>query len=294
LLLYLFAFTLPQGIFECLNSYSAEITADLLRLVWLNPAVCGPYISLDRFSVMIARECSVIYLIIPYLSFLLAYPSPVKDKGTGILFGATALFFLNSLRAALILITGTMNPALAECLHLYIGQVVLILAVLLLCLFWLKAAVSEEPVDPDMQFVRSVMIFSGIMFAGWAYLRTLYASALQGILLFVIKIIGCRPDILAHVSMNQGPFTTMNIVTFGALVFAARSVRLTRRISIILIGLVVLTLVHALCAGLELLLIRNHVSPGFRPVAIAGTLFILAQWMLPFVLWRQLVFRRCA
>jgi exosortase/archaeosortase family protein len=236
---------------------------------------------MDHFSVKLARECSAIFLVIPFISFIIAHPSPMKDKGVGMLFGIPFLYSLNAFRIALILIIGTMSPFLAEGLHIYFGQVAMILAIVCLCLLWLKVVVTDNSMDSDMQFVKSVTILSGVMFPVWIYLKSFYASAMQTILLFMLKSAGF--EMSSQISINQGLFTTMNLLTFSALVCAYPALKAKNRIGVLLIGLVALSFVHVMHAGFELLLIWNHVC---RPIAAVNALLILIQWVLPFILWR--------
>ena len=112
--------------FEPLNNYTAAALGFLLRVLGMEPAVQGVFVSVDSFGIQIITECSAIFMFILFSSFVLAYPTSLKKKAIGLLFGIPFLFAVNTLRLAVVFLAGLWRPNLFEYIHVYFWQTIII------------------------------------------------------------------------------------------------------------------------------------------------------------------------
>ena len=69
-------------------------------------------------------ECSAIFVFILFSSFVLAYPTSLKNKAIGQIFGIPSLFVVNTLHLAVVFLAGLWRPDLFEHVHVYLWQTI--------------------------------------------------------------------------------------------------------------------------------------------------------------------------
>lgn len=131
-----------------LNRYTAEMTSFLLGAIGLKPTVQGVMVSAGGFAIKVITECSAIFAAALFLSFVLAYPATIRQKAVGLLFGIPVLFAVNMVRLVVIFLVGMRFRSLFDYVHVYIGQILMILLVLLVSMLWLRSAGKAKSIDP--------------------------------------------------------------------------------------------------------------------------------------------------
>ena len=124
-----------------------EITALILGVLLSSlgkTEVNGAKLSFSGFTVEIIDECTAIFSAIVYCSCVLAYPTTLKRRAVGIIFGVPCLYAINLLRLFILAIVGAFYPSMFEFMHVYLWQASFIIFVILIFLLWLKMTEKQR------------------------------------------------------------------------------------------------------------------------------------------------------
>ena len=123
----------------------ATIAAGVLNLAGFDVSYTGITIAGHGFSVGIKYGCNAVYEIMVFSAAVIAYPSSVKDKVTGVLFGVIVIYIFNLVRAVLLFLTGIYFPNLFEILHENVAQNIFVFFLVILWLFWVSRLNKRDP-----------------------------------------------------------------------------------------------------------------------------------------------------
>jgi exosortase H (IPTLxxWG-CTERM-specific) len=281
--LFAFSICLPESAFDWLNENAALMAAYCLNLVGMHPAVHGRILGRDGFSVAVATECSTLYMCILFFSFVAASPAGLRKKFTGLPVGFAVLHVANVLRIAAIFGIGSKSRSLFEIVHVYFGQVLMVLLVLAVCLYWLNAWGEPPTRNHELSsfFIRFIA-FSCIPFLLWLPLNRQYLELAYQAAGSLFSLFGYQVLITSHPAIDYHAF---NAVTFTGLVLASRTRPPSRKFAMLAAGHAVLfaALILRICCVL-ILSFRN--GPADR--AGAG-IALCTQYILPVVLWLLLI-----
>ena len=124
-----------QGM-NSLVEFTAKATAFILNLFGADVHASGSTISSSAFSTDIIGECTGLIPMTIFVSAVLAYPCKIKGKAIGIAMGIFGLYLLNLMRTTSLFYIGSTFPSLFETAHYLIWQSLIILAAIILWLFW--------------------------------------------------------------------------------------------------------------------------------------------------------------
>lgn len=218
--LFAFSIWLPESAFEWLNENTAHMSACCLSAFGMHPVLHGRALSQDGFAVSVITECSTLYMGILFFSFVAAYPSALRQKLTGLPLGIAVLHAANILRIAAVFAIGVKSPGLFELVHVYFGQVLMVLFVLAVCLAWLSMGSEPAPRSGDLfAFVIRFIAFSSIPFLLWLALNKEYVKLADHVVSGLFSLFGYR---LAMKHQHAVYYQTFNVVTFTGLVLATR------------------------------------------------------------------------
>lgn len=99
-----------------------------------------------RFAVNIENGCNGIETLVIFASAVLAFPASWRAKAAGLLLGSIAIQAVNLVRVAALFLTGVYLPELFDSSHTMIWQTVVVLAGVLLWLFWAQR--FARPANP--------------------------------------------------------------------------------------------------------------------------------------------------
>lgn len=133
-------------VFKPVASGTAKVAAMLLGLFNIEAETRGAIIQSGRFAALVDTNCTGLFVIFIYLSALLAYPGRAWGKVLGVALGVGALFCLNLIRVATLVVVGFALPEKLNATHYLIWQPVMIVAALCLWLFWTER-VADAPGD---------------------------------------------------------------------------------------------------------------------------------------------------
>lgn len=124
--------------------FTANSAGRLINLAGIKADVNDSNIILKNQTLLVNLECTAIYLMIIYGSFILAYPANLKRKMVGMAFGLPLIFLANLIRLLLIALIFEFRPQYFQYFHDYMWQIGFIILVILLWLVWLEKVVKYE------------------------------------------------------------------------------------------------------------------------------------------------------
>jgi exosortase H (IPTLxxWG-CTERM-specific) len=269
---------LPDSVFSPLNRATASLSGECLALFGKKAVVAGDMVSLNGFRVLIVTECTALYSVMLFSALLLAAPATLKARLAGLAAGAALLGSVNILRIAAVVAVGSVNPALFEIVHVYLGQVVMMLTVVAAALVWLR--LSAPAADP-FPFVLRAGVLASVLFLPWLAVNRFYVALLDKLVVFIFAIF--HPGYLLTIPR---PFFIYNH-TFEAplylsLIFASRTVGMRRKVVGAVAGLLIIAGWHTLNRVTHVIWTAYDVE-GILPFHML--FYLLGQYLLPFFLW---------
>jgi archaeosortase B (VPXXXP-CTERM-specific) len=144
LLFYLVYYYLTlRGSLSILNTNTAFILGEIFSLGGANVIRNGQFLFIQGFGMEIIDECTAVFSSIVYCSAILAYPTTLKNKGLGMVFGIPLLYLINIFRLVILVLVGIHYPTMFEFVHVYLWQASFIIFVVVLFLLWLKLVVKD-------------------------------------------------------------------------------------------------------------------------------------------------------
>ncbi|HEY1435653.1 MAG TPA: exosortase H [Thermoanaerobaculia bacterium] len=114
----------------------ARVSGVLLKVLGEKVSVAGTEIRSGDFAVQIENGCNGIEAALLFGSAVLAFPAPWRRRLTGLLGGFVAIQLLNFVRVVSLFWIGAHHPALFSSSHTVLWQSAVVLASVLLFLFW--------------------------------------------------------------------------------------------------------------------------------------------------------------
>ena len=251
----------------------------LLGLAGYAPQVQGDLVILPGFSVRIVSECTPLYACLLYVAFVLAQPASWGRTLAGLLAGIMVISTANLLRIAFVTAAGTvLAPILFDILHVYLGQVAMLLLVVTACLLWLRWSADGPAPLPFM--LRAVLIATAL-FVPWLMINRDYVARLDAMVALLFSWLYPGYQLL-----TPRPLTIYNhtfaVPLLLSLVVAGWKPWTVRRFGALIGGI-------GLIAGWHTLFRISHVvwtalnMPEIEPLHQA--IYLLGQFLLPFLLW---------
>jgi len=253
---------------------------DLLSLTGYRPHLQGDLITIPGFSVRIVTECTPLYACLLYCAFVLAQPAATWVRTiAGLLLGVMILCAANILRIAFISAVGPSISAIEfDILHVYLGQVVMLMLVVAAALLWLRWSAGGPSPFPFL--LRAVLIATAL-FLPWVMINRSYVELLDGLVAIIFSL-----QYPGYQLLTPRPFAlyshTFAVPLFLALVMARCSVWTWRRLVAVAGGVVVIAACHTLFRISHVVWTALDV-PEIIP--FHQGIYLLGQFLLPFLLW---------
>ncbi|MGO9017120.1 MAG: exosortase H [Syntrophobacteraceae bacterium] len=284
IMLYALAIWLPESAFDPLNENTARMAAYCLNLVGMHPVLAGRDLSQNGFPVSVITECSTLYMGILFFSFVVSYPTTLRRKFIGFPLGVAVLQAGNILRIAAVFAIGVQNRGSFELVHVYVGQVLMVLFVLAVCLAWLRAWAEPFTREHDLfSFLIGFLAFSSIPFLLWLPLNKEYVKLTDLAVTGLFSLFDYR---LLIPYQHAIYYQTFNVVTFTGLVLATRRQPAKWKFQLLAAGLAAIFIMHILFRVCNVLVTAFHNEPAER---LAAGISISGQYLLPVGLWLLMV-----
>jgi exosortase/archaeosortase family protein len=233
---------IPEDYYTPLNQLTAMASAQILRLLAAEPVmVRGTHIALADFRVQVIAECSAVHLLALYGAFVFAFPAGRREKWIGWLAGSLLLLSLNAARIALVTLIGRHFPDRFEAVHIYLGQLGMLMATVVVCLGWCRWVSGAGRMEGPTGFVWRFLLFSGPLFLLWVPLNRWFMTGVDNSIEWIFALASIR---LVIPQAHHLYYQTFSLVALGALLLAARGVALRRRLRWIGCGLGLCTLLQ--------------------------------------------------
>lgn len=127
--------TLPARL-GAVQAWLAGSAVRLARATGGQSSAAGDQIYTTGVTIDINYECTGIYVLLVFLTFLLAYPASWRSRATGAAIGTAALTAVNILRIAVLVRVSELQPAIFDYLHEYVWQGVFLVMVIAYAMHW--------------------------------------------------------------------------------------------------------------------------------------------------------------
>jgi exosortase/archaeosortase family protein len=264
-----------------LQRATASLACELLVTAGYDAVVHGNSITVGTFPVVIIAECTSLYPLLLFISFVLAHPSSWRRKVTGIIVAAVILTGANLARIAVVTVIGATRPKMFEILHVYLGQVVMLLLVVGCCLLWLHWGVN---LPKTFEFLFTAFCWSTILYTPWVIIHHAYLSAVDYMAKLVFLIVKPDADLQFHDPMGINNYT-FAIPFLVALIISTGSVDIRTKIKYGFIGLIILFAGHTLMRMTTVMWLAFGV-PEIGPMFLM--VYLICQFLVPVLIWRHL------
>ena len=275
---------IPEVWFGPLNGFTARRAGEVIQLLGVVPLVRGTALSVGGFTVNVIAECSAVHLVALYAAFIVAFPARRPAKWIGLAAGTSLLFLANIVRIAGLTLTGWRFPGVFEIIHIYFGQLGMLLATVVACLVWSRWASRSGGMPRPLGFLLRFLAFSSLPFLIWIDLNTRYVATLDNLINGVLGMFSFHLEIRhAHRLYYQ----TFSLIALGGLLMAVKGATPAMRLRWMAFGLGVLSLLQIalrLCnAGITAFQIQwmvpvaqvvYHVCVYVLPIAVATGFFM--------------------
>lgn len=278
---------LPLDYLKPINEHTSWTLGQALRIAGMDVSVHGPVVTAKGFAVSVIPECTPLFAVGIYLSFLMAYPAPARLKLTGLAAGIPCLWAANLFRLALVFIAGQYDRNLFDAVHVYFGQVFTACLVFAACTTWVKfARIGNHPENSlrsPVVFLVRLAVSSTIVFLIWLHINPHYVSLVDWCMLTGFSLFGHRLAVSRNLEVY---YYTFNIVVFTSLFLATRSVDWSRKARVFAPGLCIIFLFHLLYRMCNALITAYHMLTF---VTVGLLISTTGQYLLPVLLWVVLV-----
>ena len=258
---------------------TANHVGELLNLVGRSPLVQGDLITLSGFTVRIVTECTPLYACLLHGAFVLAQPASWCRTLTGLCLGGLAIAAFNLLRIAFIIAAGPfVSTLLFDILHVYLGQVAMLLQVVTSALVWQRWSVNAPSPFP---FLLRAACVATLLFVPWVLVNRSYVSLLDNLVAGLFSLLYPGNQLLIPrplVIYNH----TFAVPLFLALILAGRDSWTINRFAAIVGG------VYSIAAWHILFRVTHVIWTALGVTAIVPLhqgIYLLGQFLLPFLLW---------
>jgi archaeosortase B (VPXXXP-CTERM-specific) len=131
-----------------LDIYTSAILTYLMQLSGLPVRMVSNTLYLTNSTWIVTTECTAIYIVLIFTSFILIYPASRKLKGLALLTGIPVIFAANLSRLFVMAWIDRIKPQYTEYFHNYVWQIVFIVMVVLMWLQWIEKMVRREAKTP--------------------------------------------------------------------------------------------------------------------------------------------------
>jgi exosortase H (IPTLxxWG-CTERM-specific) len=118
----------------------AKVSGATLDLIGQNVRMQGTIIRSPRFAVNIRNGCNGVEAMLIFLAAVLAFPTSWRSRLVGLGLGLVAIQLVNLVRVVSLFLTGAYIPSLFNASHTVVWQTLVILASVLLWIFWANRA----------------------------------------------------------------------------------------------------------------------------------------------------------
>jgi archaeosortase B (VPXXXP-CTERM-specific) len=133
-----------------LDIFTSYVITGLIHLSGLQATMESNTIYLTNSVWLVTTECTAIFIMLIFTSFILVYPSSLKAKALAIIAGIPFILTANILRLFIMAWIDKLKPEYSEYFHNYAWQVLFIIMVVFMWLIWIEKVIPPAAC-PDEQ-----------------------------------------------------------------------------------------------------------------------------------------------
>jgi exosortase H (IPTLxxWG-CTERM-specific) len=138
-----------KSVMEPFTAFVAFCSSKLLNVFGSWTSVSGTHLSSSDYGINVVYGCNGAFATAILLSGIIAYPSRIKEKLTGVLIGIPAIFAINQIRVISLFLLGRSHPDVFEEVHVYVWQPIIIIFAIFVWDFWARNFVRKGEVHKD-------------------------------------------------------------------------------------------------------------------------------------------------
>lgn len=278
--IYTFLEFVPESIYQQINHWNAVATVFLLKSAGILATIKGDLISYKTFTAKVVGECSAVFLSVLPLAFFLTYPKNIKWRLYGIFIGLPALFAFNLLRITFLFYIGFSYPNLFAWVHLYIGQVVMILLVIWICLIWLEWGNQKK--TTNLKLLYTALPISILPFVTWIWLCEPYTRLILQIASLMLETAGFPIQLPKVLEIYPHTFISFNIILIFSGLIVKKAAQQKIRYKFVFVVILSLVGLHLIFQILPFLFFQYQIKQSGWAI---NFLLVLNQFIVPFVFW---------
>ncbi len=286
-IIYIVLAALPLDFLAPIDEHTAWSLRQALRTAGMNASIQGSVVSAGGFAVSIIPECTPIFAIGLYLSFVMAYPASAGVKLAGLAAGIPGIWAANLVRLALVFVAGYHYRNLFNAVHVYFGQVFTACVVFAACMIWLNSMPNENGPKHSFPkpagFLLRFAAVSTVAFFVWLHINPRYMWLVDQCIRFIFSLFGRELVIPRSLGVY---YYTFNVVVFASLILATRSAAWRRKAKVFATGLCLIFLVHVCYRACNVLITAYSVLAFAKVTVMLST---AGQYLLPVLFWLALV-----
>ncbi len=250
----------------------------LLGLAGLSPHVQGDLVTLSGFTVRIVPECTPLYASLLYGAFVMAQPATWSRTLAGLTVGTLVITSFNLIRIAIVTVAGpAVSPLMFDILHVYFGQVAMLMLVVAAALVWLRCSAGGPP---PFTFLLRAGIIASALFIPWIAFNRSYVAFLDNLVSALFSLLYPGYQLL-----TPRPFPIYNhtfaVPLFLALLLASRNNWRWSRLPAIAGGVCVIACWHTLFRVSHVVWTALDMA---EIMPLHQGIYLLGQFLLPFLL----------
>jgi archaeosortase B (VPXXXP-CTERM-specific) len=127
-----------------INIFTAWVITGLIQLSGMQATMHGEAIALVNSNWLMTTECTGIYIMGIYASFILTYPVAPRAKGIALRAGIPFIYGANIIRLYMMAWIDKLTPEYSEYFHDYLWQGVFIVMVVFMWILWIEKIADRE------------------------------------------------------------------------------------------------------------------------------------------------------
>lgn len=126
------------GVINPYTEFLAQAVAAIINLFGAGAVADGARVYSPRYSIDIAMGCDGVEASCLYLAGVLAFPTSWRARMIGLAFGVPLIQAINLIRLVGLYYVGMYFPSVADRVHDYVAQTIVILLSMAILIFWLE------------------------------------------------------------------------------------------------------------------------------------------------------------
>lgn len=150
----------------------AALTTQAAGLLGLAASREGAVVVTSSLRFEFASSCTGSFVFLLFAAAVIPFPVPVRSRLQGLLAGFTGIFLLNLVRGIMIVVVSARFPGALWTLHIVIGQILVIVGVLAIFVWWVGRAQAGRPLlrlPANRAVVRALLLFAAGYLAGHVF-----------------------------------------------------------------------------------------------------------------------------